>query len=111
MEIFPTRPFFDIKNYLGYNLSMKKIIITSFLFFLCSSVFAGSTELSRQAIAFYSDNNPTKTMDLILQINEKERSQKHYGKAAVCRSKERRHPSADAVMWEFMPLRRRSKQA
>lgn len=71
---FPIRPFFDIKNYLGYNSSMKKIIITSFLFFICSSVFAGSTELSRQATAFYSDNNPTKTMDLILQINEKERT-------------------------------------
>ena len=39
----------------------------------CQFVFA-SDELSRQATAFYSDNNYNKTMDLILQINESERT-------------------------------------
>jgi tetratricopeptide (TPR) repeat protein len=39
-----------------------------------SSCFAASDELSKQAVAFYNDNNYVKTMDLILQINEKERS-------------------------------------
>lgn len=33
-----------------------------------------SEELSKQATAFYSDNNFNKTMDLILQIDEKERT-------------------------------------
>ena len=33
-----------------------------------------ANELSQQATAFYSDNNFNKTMDLLLQINEKERS-------------------------------------
>ena len=40
----------------------------------CGIVFASADELSQQATAFYSDNNRTKTMDLILQINEKERT-------------------------------------
>ena len=33
-----------------------------------------SNELSKQATAFYSDNNFDKTVELLLQINEKERS-------------------------------------
>lgn len=33
-----------------------------------------TNELSQQATAFYSDNNFQKTMDLLLQIDEKERS-------------------------------------
>ena len=42
--------------------------------FLSNSCFADNGLLSKQAVAFYSDNNRQKTMDLILQINEKERS-------------------------------------
>lgn len=53
---------------------MKKFILTAFLIMNCSFVFAGTVELSKQATAFYSDNNHIRTMDLILQINEKERS-------------------------------------
>ena len=40
---------------------------------VCQIAFA-SDEISKQAIAFYSDNNYNKTMDLILQINESERT-------------------------------------
>ena len=35
-------------------------------------------ELSKQATAFYSDNNYNKTMELLLQIDEKERSAKDW---------------------------------
>lgn len=41
---------------------------------LISVCYASSEELSKQATAFYSDNNKIKTIDLILRINEKERS-------------------------------------
>ena len=51
---------------------MKKFILTVFLILNYSLCF--SNELSKQATAFYSDNNRVRTMDLILQINEKERS-------------------------------------
>ena len=59
---------------LEYNLGMKKFLLTAFILFNCSLVFAGSDELSKQATAFYSDNNHIRTMDLILQINEKQRT-------------------------------------
>ena len=51
---------------------MKKCLICLILF-ICQNVYA-SEELSKQAIAFYSDNNYNKTMDLILQIDENERT-------------------------------------
>ena len=53
---------------------MKKIIFVLVLFLLCGSSFGSNVELSKQATAFYSDNNHTKTMDLILQINENDRT-------------------------------------
>jgi len=53
---------------------MKKFILTIFAIVNCAVCFAGSSELSKQATAFYSDNNQVKTMDLILQINEKDRT-------------------------------------
>lgn len=53
---------------------MKKFILTAFLILNCAVCFADKTELSKQATAFYSDNNQVKTMDLILQINEKDRT-------------------------------------
>ena len=51
---------------------MRRFLITALLFAGCAC-FA-SEDLSKQATAFYSDNNYNKTMDLILQIDEKERS-------------------------------------
>lgn len=51
---------------------MKKYLICLILF-IYQGVYA-SDELSKQAIAFYSDNNYNKTMDLILQIDENERT-------------------------------------
>ena len=53
---------------------MKKFILTVFAFFNCVVCIAAESELSRQATAFYSDNNQVRTMDLILQINEKDRT-------------------------------------
>lgn len=53
---------------------MKKFILSVFIILNCSVCFAGGSELSKQATAFYSDNNQVKTMDLILQINEKDRT-------------------------------------
>ena len=52
---------------------MKKIVLILFLLFGVNSCFA-SSELSKQATAFYSDNNFQKTMELLLQINEHERT-------------------------------------
>ena len=52
---------------------MKRVLLISLLIVLSNSCFA-SEELSKQATAFYSDNNFQKTMDLLLQIDEKERS-------------------------------------
>lgn len=51
---------------------MKRFLVIAFLISSCSVCYAN--ELSKQATAFYSDNNRIRTMDLILQINEKERS-------------------------------------
>ncbi|MBR6127565.1 tetratricopeptide repeat protein [bacterium] len=52
---------------------MKRLIIVFLLFILSQPSFAEGL-LSKQATAFYSDNNRQKTMDLILQINEKDRT-------------------------------------
>ena len=52
---------------------MKKFLLLTFLIY-SSSLLCFGNELSKQATAFYSDNNHIRTMDLILQINEKERS-------------------------------------
>lgn len=52
---------------------MKRFIVLAFI--LAQTVcFATEEELSKQATAFYSDNNYQKTMDLILQIDEYKRS-------------------------------------
>lgn len=53
---------------------MKKLFICALILLSCSVCFAEKSELSKQATAFYSDNNQVKTMDLILQINEKDRT-------------------------------------
>ena len=53
----------------------KSLIFLALLLFL--PTFA-SEDLSKQATAFYSDNNFQKTMDLILQIDEKDRSAKDW---------------------------------
>lgn len=52
---------------------MKKILVLVCLFIGLNSVYA-STELSKQAVAFYSDNNFQKTLELLLQIGEKQRT-------------------------------------
>lgn len=50
-------------------------IIVLFLFCILGINFClASDELSKQATAFYSDNNYEKTMELLLQINENKRS-------------------------------------
>ncbi|MBR1776340.1 tetratricopeptide repeat protein [bacterium] len=53
---------------------MKRFILFLICFLFTSAVFADENGLSRQATAFYSDNNHTRTMDLILQINENDRT-------------------------------------
>ena len=53
---------------------MKRFLLALFSIINCSCVLAGTEELSKQATAFYSDNNNVRTMDLILQINGKDRS-------------------------------------
>ena len=53
---------------------MRKKLLALILLSQLSLCFAGSDELSKQAVAFYNDNNYTKAIDLILQINENERS-------------------------------------
>ena len=54
---------------------MKKLLLTILSILLGLNICIASTEeLSKQATAFYSDNNFNKTLDLLLQINEKERS-------------------------------------
>ena len=52
---------------------MRSFFITALLLILTTPVFADN-DLSKQAVAFYSDNNYQKTMDLILQIDENERT-------------------------------------
>ncbi len=54
---------------------MKKILLSLVLLNICLTCSAVTPEeLSQQATAFYSDNNFNKTMDLLLQINEKDRT-------------------------------------
>lgn len=52
---------------------MRRVILILLLFLSLNSCFAAN-ELSKQATAFYSDNNFQKTMELLLQISENERS-------------------------------------
>ncbi len=52
---------------------MKKIAAITLLLTMTACCFA-SEDLSKQATAFYSDNNYQKTMDLILQIPEDKRT-------------------------------------
>ena len=52
---------------------MKRLLLSLLIVFGISPCFAVN-ELSKQATAFYSDNNFQKTLDLLLQIDEKERS-------------------------------------
>lgn len=52
---------------------MKRVVFL-FAFLLGVNLCSASTELSQQATAFYSDNNFQKTMEMLLQIDEKERS-------------------------------------
>ena len=53
---------------------MKKFFLLSILCILTLPVFADSIELSKHATAFYSDNNFNKTLELLLQINDAERT-------------------------------------
>ena len=53
---------------------MKRFVLLLVTVFSCMCCYAANSELSRQATAFYSDNNQVRTMDLILQINEKDRT-------------------------------------
>lgn len=52
---------------------MKKFLVLLFLIFFTNIALA-SDELSKQAIAFYSDNNFNKSLDLLLQIKETDRT-------------------------------------
>lgn len=52
---------------------MKKFVIFLGLFLASNIVFANE-ELSKQAVAFYSDNNYNKTLEILLQIDETKRS-------------------------------------
>ena len=52
---------------------MKRFLLLSFILLGANICFAVD-DLSKQAVAFYSDNNYNKTMDLLLQIDENERS-------------------------------------
>ena len=52
---------------------MKRVVLLLTIFLSVGTCFA-SNEFSQQATAFYSDNNFHKTMELLLQIDEKERS-------------------------------------
>lgn len=52
---------------------MKKTLLIITFMISINSCFANE-ELSKQAVAFYSDNNFNKTMDLLLQIDENERT-------------------------------------
>lgn len=52
---------------------MKRFVLLLFLILGINSCFANE-ELSKGAVAFYSDNNHRKTMDLLLQIDENERT-------------------------------------
>lgn len=54
---------------------MKRVFILLFFIIAILPVYSStSEEISKQAVAFYSDNNFQKTMDLLLQINEIDRT-------------------------------------
>lgn len=53
---------------------MKKLLLLLILSINCMFAFADNAELSKHATAFYSDNNTLRTMDMLLQINEKDRT-------------------------------------
>lgn len=54
---------------------MKKIVLLICFLISINAVYSiTANDLSKQATAFYSDNNFNKTMELILQIDENERS-------------------------------------
>ncbi len=52
---------------------MKRIVVLLLLIFFANSCLADEM-LSKQATAFYSDNNFHKTLELLLQIDENERT-------------------------------------
>ena len=68
--IFPL-PLFDKIFFFKYNIIMKKVLLA---LILSTNLCFASVDLSKQATAFYSDNNFNKTLDLLLQIDENERS-------------------------------------
>ena len=45
---------------------MKKLLSILLMFLSCAVVYSSEEELSKQATAFYSDNNRVKTMDVLL---------------------------------------------
>ena len=51
-----------------------RVLIWLFCLILGINLCHAADDLSKQATAFYSDNNYSKTMELLLQINEKERT-------------------------------------
>ena len=53
---------------------MKRALILLAVVFGVNTCFASSDDLSKQATAFYTDNNYNRTMDLLLQISEENRS-------------------------------------
>lgn len=53
---------------------MRRLFLLLFLLCFNLNFVIASEELSKQATAFYSDNNFQKTMDLLLQIQEKDRT-------------------------------------
>ncbi|MCQ2739988.1 MAG: tetratricopeptide repeat protein [bacterium] len=53
-------------------MKRRSILIILLMFIMCSCFADG--DLSKQATAFYSDNNHEKTLDTLLQINENERT-------------------------------------
>ncbi|MBD9223078.1 tetratricopeptide repeat protein [bacterium] len=72
MPILLLQFLIEKSKYFFYNFAMKRLLILAFIL-NCTATFAAE-DLSKQATAFYSDNNYQKTMDLILQIAEDERS-------------------------------------
>ena len=52
---------------------MKRLLILLILL-ISTNLCLASVELSKQAVAFYSDNNYNKSLDLLLQINESTRT-------------------------------------
>ena len=53
---------------------MKKFLIIVLSLLFTNFIYAEENNLSKPAVAFYSDNNYNKTLDLLLQIPENERT-------------------------------------